>query len=104
MPFLTREEGDRARAEGLQVVALPSSPPDGLVHYASTKRHFMCDPSSPDNKKGSPHWEKVTCPECLRMGKRTERLNKDGTVREVVKDMEKARNQEETDATAHLDT
>jgi len=95
MPFLTREEGDRARAMGLQVVALPSSPPDGLVHYASTKRHFMCDPPSAENKRGSPHWHLVTCTACLGQGKRTERLHKDGTVREVVKDIEKARNQEE---------
>lgn len=98
MPFLTREEGDKARAAGLQVVALPASPPDGLVHYASTKRHFMCDPSSAHNKVGSPDWTRVSCPECLRMGKRTERLHKDGTVKPPVKDMTKERNQGETDA------
>lgn len=95
MPFLTREEGDKARAAGLQVVALPSSPPDGLVHYASTKRHFMCDPASPHNKTGSPDWSRVTCPECLRMGKRTERIDKQGFVKEVIKDLTKPRNQDE---------
>jgi len=97
MPFLTREEGDKARAAGLQVVALPSSPPDGLVHYASTKRHFMCDPPSSHNKTGSPHWHLVTCPECLGMGRRTVRIDKAGNKIEVVKDLTKPRNQEEAD-------
>lgn len=98
MPFLNAEQAAAARARGEQVVTLPSSPPDGLVHYASTRTHFMCNPPSMTvNKVGSPHWPKVTCPECLRMGKRTERLNKDGTVKEVVKDMTKPRNQEEAD-------
>ena len=95
MPFLNRAQAAHARSIGLQVVSLPASPPDGLVHYASTKRHFMCDPASLHNKVGSAHWSRVTCPECLRMGKRTERLNKDGTVKEIVKDMDKPRNQEE---------
>jgi len=95
MPFLTREEGDKARAAGLQVVALPSSPPDGLVHYASTKRHFMCDPPSSENKVGSPHWHLVTCPACLGQGKRTERIDKQGFVKEAIKDLTKPRNQEE---------
>ena len=95
MPFLTREEGDRLRAEGVQVVALPSSPPDGLVHYASTRRHFMCDPPSSHNKTGSPDWARVTCPNCLQMGKRTQRIDKTGTKIDVIRDMEKARNQDE---------
>lgn len=97
MPFLTREEGDKARAAGLQVVALPSSPPDGLVHYASTKRHFMCDPPSAENKKGSPDWNRVTCPTCLQMGRRTERLDKQNQIKPVIKDMAKPRNQEDGD-------
>jgi len=97
MPFLNRAQAAHARSIGLQVVSLPSSPPDGLVHYASTRIHFMCNPPSMQtNKVGSAHWSRVTCPECLRMGKRTERLNKDGTVKEVVKDMDKPRNQAES--------
>ena len=94
MPFLTREQGDAARAAGLQVVALPSAPPDGLVHYASTKHHFMCYPVSMHLQTGSPNWSRVTCPECLRMGKRTERLDKQGNVKPVERDMTKERNQE----------
>lgn len=95
MPFVTREEGDRLRAQGVQVVRLPVAPPDGLVHYASTKHHLMCHPVSMDVQTGSPMWSKVTCPQCLRMGKRTERLNKDGTVKPVVRDTGKPRNQDE---------
>lgn len=94
MPFLTREQGDKLRAEGVQVVALPSSPPDGLVHYASTKRHFMCDPPSPDNKKGSPDWARVTCPACQQNGRRTERIDKQNRYKPVVRDMTKERNQD----------
>ena len=95
MPFLNAEEAAAARARGEQVVALPSSPPDGLVHYASTKRHFMCDPPSMHNKNGSPDWSRVTCPECLKMGKRTLRIDKTGAKIDVIRDMEKARNQHE---------
>ena len=95
MPFLTREEGDKARARGEQVVALLSAPPDGLIHYASTKSHFMCYPVSMHLQKGSPNWSRVTCLECLRMGKRTERIDKQGNLKPVVKDMTKERNQDE---------
>lgn len=94
MPFVSREEGDRLRALGVHVVDLPKSPPDGLVHYASTARHFMCDPPSKENKVGSPHWNRVTCPNCLQMGKRTGR-QKDGHKIDVIKDMTKIRNHEE---------
>lgn len=93
MPFLTRAEAEAARARGEQVVRLPSSPPDGLVHYASTRHHFMCHPPSMHNKTGSPDWSRVTCPECLKMGKRTGR-QADGRVIEVVKNMAHARNQD----------
>lgn len=91
MPFVSRAIGDRMREFGLQVVALPTSPPDGLVHYAQTKHHFMCNPTSKENKRGSPHWSKVTCPECLKMGKRTGR-QENGVARSFI-DMEKERNQ-----------
>jgi hypothetical protein len=94
MPFLTREQGDAARARGERVVELPQSPPDGLVHYASGERHFLCDPSSAWNKAGSPHWEKVTCPACLKQGKRTGRQEGGKTI-QVAIDRTKARNQQE---------
>lgn len=95
MPFVTREEGDRLRAQGLQVVRLPSAPPDGLVHYASTKRHLMCHPVSMERQTGSVHWARVTCPTCLQMGRRAQRLDKQNNVKPVVKDMDKPRNKEE---------
>lgn len=94
MPFVSRKEGDRLRAEGKQVWSLPSAPPDGLTHYASTKRHFMCHPVSMELQKGSADWARVTCVECLRMGKRTERLDKQGNLKPVVKNMAHARNQD----------
>lgn len=91
MPFLTKEEAAAARARGEQVVSIPNPGYDGLTHYASTRTHFMCHPLGMANQKGSPFWEKVTCPECLKMGKRTGR--QEGGVRKTVIDMTKERNQ-----------
>lgn len=73
MPFLTPEQAAAARARGEQVISYPDPGPDGLVHYASTKHHFMCHPAGMKSQTGSPDWSRVTCPECLRMGKRTGR-------------------------------
>lgn len=91
MPFLNKQQAAEARARGEQVVSIPNPGPDGLTHYASTKTHFICHPAGMWDQKGSPFWERVTCPECLKKGKRTGR--QEGGVKLTVIDMEKERNQ-----------
>ena len=90
MPFLTPYQAKMARARGERVVTYPNPGPDGLTHYASTKTHLMCYPAGMQNQKGSPHWNRVTCPECLKMGKRTGR--QEGGVKKEFVDMTKERN------------
>lgn len=91
MPFLTKKQVEEARARGEVVVSFSNAGPDGLTHYASTARHFMCHPAGMWNQKGSPHWDRVTCPECLKMGKRTGR--QEGGIKKEFVDMTKERNQ-----------